>query len=329
MGTGDDELGRRPQATAEVGAEDGSAPEPDEDVEEAVGRAARAVGEAKALVVTAGAGMGVDSGLPDFRGTEGFWRAYPPFAELGLRFEEMANPSHFSRDPHLAWGFYGHRLNLYRDSVPHPGFEVLRRWVLRAAHGGFVFTSNVDGHFQRAGFSPARVVECHGSILHLQCSGPCSDMIWSADGIEVEVDRKTFRAAEPLPRCPACGEVARPNVLMFGDWLWIARRTAEQEARFRAWLDGLGETGDLTVVELGAGTSVPTVRLTSEHLHRRPRARLVRINPREPEAPQGAVSLPMRAREALEAIDALLARPGDSGGPGGLAGGAGGGRDGG
>ena len=57
----------------------------------ALDAAARAVREAEALLITAGAGMGVDSGLPDFRGTEGFWRAYPPFARLGLRFEQLAN----------------------------------------------------------------------------------------------------------------------------------------------------------------------------------------------------------------------------------------------
>ena len=54
-----------------------------------------------------GAGMGVDSGLPDFRGQHGFWRAYPAIAGLGLSFEEMANPAWFKRDPHLAWAFYG------------------------------------------------------------------------------------------------------------------------------------------------------------------------------------------------------------------------------
>src|SRR5687767_9842489 len=84
-------------------------------------RAAAAVRDADALLVTAGAGMGVDSGLPDFRGTEGFWRAYPAFARLGLRFEQLASPAWFARDPHLAWGFYGHRLNLYRATTPHAG----------------------------------------------------------------------------------------------------------------------------------------------------------------------------------------------------------------
>lgn len=278
------------------------------DVAEALDLAAREIGRADALILTAGAGMGVDSGLPDFRGTEGFWRAYPPFARLGLRFDQVANPAHFSRDPALAWGFYGHRLGLYRTARPHAGFGVLRRWAERAPAGAFVFTSNVDGHFQRAGFDPGRVVECHGSILHLQCSTPCRDDIWDGGELRVEVDEKTFRARPPLPECPACGAIARPNVLMFGDWLWVAYRTSAQEARMRRWLDGL--TGRLVVMEIGAGTAVPTVRLTSEHLARRDGARLVRINPREPRVPEGMVGVALPGLRAIEEIDRRLAGAG-------------------
>jgi len=278
--------------------------EPASDLERALDRAAEAVACAEALVITAGAGLGVDSGLPDFRGTEGFWSAYPPFAHLGLRFEELANPSHFERDPTLAWGFYGHRLDLYRRVEPHRGYGILLRWARRTAAGGFVFTSNVDGHFQRAGFASHRVVECHGSLLHLQCSRPCGYRVWSADGLEVAVEESTFRAEPPLPTCAECGSVARPNVLMFGDWHWVSGRTSAQEDRFRRWLDDVGE--GLTVIELGAGTAVPTVRLTSEHLARRPGAELVRINPRDTRVPPGAISLPMGALWALEAIDARL-----------------------
>src|SRR5436189_6030379 len=103
---------------------------PSEEVtNEAVKVAAEAIADADALLITAGAGMGVDSGLPDFRGTEGFWRAYPAFAKLGLQFQQLANPAWFRRDPALAWGFYGHRLRLYRDSVPHEGFAILLRWA--------------------------------------------------------------------------------------------------------------------------------------------------------------------------------------------------------
>lgn len=280
-------------------------PEPSGDLAAAYDRAAEAIASADALVISAGAGMGVDSGLPDFRGSEGFWRAYPPFERLGLRFDQVANPIHFARDPALAWGFYGHRLGLYRRTRPHPGFGLLAGWGGRAGDGAFVFTSNVDGHFQRAGFADERIVECHGSLLHLQCSTPCRDDLWEVGELAIEVDEETFRAAPPLPTCPECGAVARPNVLMFGDWHWVAQRTAAQEERLRGWVERAA--GGLTVVEIGAGTAVPTVRLTSEHIARRTGATLVRINPREPDTPAGGISLPVPALAALEALDRRLA----------------------
>src|SRR5229473_7093927 len=91
-------------------------------------KAAEAIRGAQALLIAAGAGMGVDSGLPDFRGDQGFWKAYPPYQKLGLRFTALANPEWFARDPALAWGFYGHRLNLYRATLPHEGFRILQSW---------------------------------------------------------------------------------------------------------------------------------------------------------------------------------------------------------
>jgi NAD-dependent SIR2 family protein deacetylase len=78
--------------------------------DEMIAQAAAAIEQADALMIGAGAGMGVDSGLPDFRGTEGFWRAYPPYARLGLNFAAMANPRWIATDPAFAWGFYGHRM---------------------------------------------------------------------------------------------------------------------------------------------------------------------------------------------------------------------------
>ena len=267
--------------------------------------AAAAVAEAEALLITTGAGMGVDSGLPDFRGNQGFWKAYPPLERLGISFVDMANPGWFSRDPELAWGFYGHRLNLYRETMPHTGFEILKRWSDRLPHGSFVFTSNVDGHFQLAGFDPEHVIECHGSLAHLQCATPCCHEIWSAEDLDVTVDEDSFRTVSPLPECPHCGELARPNVLMFNDWHWVPHRTSEQERRLDAWLDEVRDAR-LLIIELGAGSAVPTVRMTSERVARSLDATLVRINPREPHAPHGQVSLPLGALEALEAIDERL-----------------------
>jgi NAD-dependent SIR2 family protein deacetylase len=267
-------------------------------------RAADAIRDADALLVSAGAGMGVDSGLPDFRGTEGFWRAYPAFASLGLRFEELANPMWFARDPSLAWGFYGHRLMLYRATSPHHGFSVLKRWTANRPAGCFVFTSNVDGQFQRAGFGDDRIVECHGSIHHLQCAKPCGTDIWPAT-CAVSVDDKTFRAAEPFPSCLRCTGTARPNVLMFGDGAWLDDRTAAQHERYERWLAGLADVR-VVVIECGAGTAIPSVRIESERVANRYDATLIRINVRDPQTPRGHIALALPAKAALEAIDGLL-----------------------
>ena len=77
-------------------------------------RAALWIESCEGLLIGAGAGMGVDSGLPDFRGDDGFWKAYPAFIKRKLGFREIANPHWFQTHPRQAWGFYGHRLNLYR-----------------------------------------------------------------------------------------------------------------------------------------------------------------------------------------------------------------------
>ena len=89
------------------------------DRDDRIQQAADVIGCADALLLCAGAGMGVDSGLPDFRGSAGFWSAYPPYKKLGLDFYDLASPEWFARDPELAWGFYGHRLDLYQRTAPH------------------------------------------------------------------------------------------------------------------------------------------------------------------------------------------------------------------
>jgi len=269
-------------------------------------RAISAIENADALMITAGAGIGVDSGLPDFRGDEGFWKAYPPIAKRGIRFTEMANPGWFKSDPGLAWAFYGHRLNLYRNTVPHQGFSMLLELGQNMSEGYFVFTSNVDGQFQEAGFENSRIAECHGSIHHFQCSHPCNDDIWDAVDEVVVVDEESFEARQPLPRCKSCGELARPNILMFGDWGWVSERSSDQESRLSDWLSGLRERSKrLVVIEIGAGQAVPTVRMQSENMVSRLNATLIRINPREDHVPTGQISIRAGGLEGIKAICSL------------------------
>lgn len=271
--------------------------------------AADLIEQADAIVIAAGAGMGVDSGLPDFRGNEGFWKAYPALAKAQMNFTEVASPRAFQSDPRLAWGFYGHRLDLYRKTAPHQGFAILQRWAQRMPHGAFVFTSNVDGQFQKAGFAADHVHECHGSIHSLQCLQPCGGDIWPAAGLTPSIDLDSCRWQGDLPTCRLCGGLLRPNILMFGDGGWLERRAEQQRAALDSWLSKVTRP---VVIELGAGTHIPSVRYFGNevvHLHG---GRLIRINPREADVPtRWDVGIKVGALAGLRAIDAVLCANGE------------------
>jgi len=251
-------------------------------IEEQIAQAKQFIEESDAVLITAGAGMGVDSGLPDFRGNEGFWKAYPIIKNLGIGFQGMANPKWFAANPPLAWAFYGHRLNLYKETMPHDGFKMLLDLVEKKNNNYFIFTSNVDGQFQKAGFSQDKIVEVHGSIHHFQCSENCKKEIWDAEENTIDIDMDKFEALD-IPQCKNCGDIARPNILMFGDWSWNGNRTSQQEDRFSTWLKSIrADNKKLAIIEIGAGIAIPTIRQEGEHMAKRfNNYKLIRINPRD------------------------------------------------
>jgi NAD-dependent SIR2 family protein deacetylase len=258
---------------------------------ESLYKAAELIRNADSIVICAGAGMGVDSGLPDFRGNSGFWKAYPGLAAKGVRFEDIANPSAFLEHPELAWEFYAHRIQLYRATKPHAGFDILKRWCDEKLGGGFIYTSNVDGHFQKAGFADARVLECHGSLAYLQCTEPCGNHLWPMpDAID----------PKQSPLCPQCGELARPNVLMFNDWGAIHDHAEDKYEVFEQWL---AQVINPIVIELGAGTTIPSVRRFAASLE----VPIVRINPQEHRVEPPSIGLRMGALSGLVALENKLA----------------------
>ena len=119
--------------------------------------------------------------------------------------------------------YIGHRYNLYKDTTPGEHFEILKRFITdesqsKSESKGFVFTSNVDGQFQKAGFPGDCIVECHGSIHYLQSVDGYGDIVKAQSYIDarnsnnnnnnnnnsnnqdiVYIDPTTFRAQEPLP----------------------------------------------------------------------------------------------------------------------------------
>jgi hypothetical protein len=160
------------------------------------------------------------------------------------------------------------------------------------------------------------VVECHGSIHFLQpFDNRLDKLVWPAAETlkDLRVNHETFLAEGALPVCPpqagtAAGTLARPNILMFGDWGWDESRTAAQEHSLTQFVESLPREARLVVVEVGAGVAIPTVRHASEgYLDDFPNARLLRINLANPRGPvDQTVAIPVGGKHALTLLDEAI-----------------------
>lgn len=135
----------------------------------------------------------------------------------------------------------------------------------------------------------------------------------------MQIDPTTDRVTSELPKCPGCGTIARPAVVMFGDGTVQTDRIDQQQANHQAWISHVIENqGKLAIIEIGAGVAIPSIRLSSfstccDHL-----APLIRINPENPELSPCKyftvvddvdfefVGLPMGAMEAIAGINDIL-----------------------
>ncbi len=162
-----------------------------------VERLAELVVARRPCVVLTGAGISTESGIPDFRSPTGVWAQYDPM--------EYATIDAFLEDPVKVWDFYGKRLALLDDAQPNDGHRSLaeledRGWV-RA-----VVTQNIDRLHERAG--SRALVEVHGSIRTSSCLA-CGTVVPFAEVV----------ALLPVPACPSCGRILKPDVVMFGELL--------------------------------------------------------------------------------------------------------------
>jgi NAD-dependent deacetylase len=162
-----------------------------------VERLAELVDACRPCVVLTGAGISTESGIPDFRSPSGVWAQYDPM--------EYATIDAFLEDPAKVWDFYGKRLAMLDEAQPNDGHRALaeledRGWV------SAIVTQNIDRLHERAG---SRVlVEVHGSIRTSSCLA-CGAVVPFAEVVELL----------PVPGCPRCGRILKPDVVMFGELL--------------------------------------------------------------------------------------------------------------
>ena len=210
-------------------------------VQQSLDTAARLIIEADAVIILAGAGMGVDMGLADFRSSKQFWveLAHPHI----LKYEHASNNAWFEKDPALAWGLNYGQLSSYRGAPIHDGYIILK--LLAECKDTYCYTSNVDGVFKRAGFDPERVVETHGNIHRLQCTlgtdCPAKQLPWGAR-VELPYNPKTCRVTcpvEEMPRCPGCDALARPNLWFCTDRCYQYDARSDCSAAYMAWAESL------------------------------------------------------------------------------------------
>jgi NAD-dependent deacetylase len=165
-----------------------------------VGELVSLVHERGPCVVLTGAGMSTESGIPDFRSAGGIWADVDPF--------EVASIDAFTSDPLRVWRWYGPRIDALLGAEPNAGHAALAA-LERSGHVATVVTQNIDTLHTRAGSED--VVEVHGSIRSSQCLG-CG---------HVEPLERVLAQLETAeaPLCPACGEILKPGVVMFGELL--------------------------------------------------------------------------------------------------------------
>jgi NAD-dependent SIR2 family protein deacetylase len=256
---------------------------------------------AKSMVITAGAGIGVDSGLADYRGTGGQWGNVE--TEVDKSVFDVVNPKSFVENPKFGWKMYSTRLIEYSNTEPHAGFKILQNWIQRFNLDYFVLTSNVDNQFQKAGFKENNIRELHGSIFHLQCSIPCSNQIWKHDfnlnTILTDIEKEKF------PKCLNCGNILRPNVYMFRDNTYLSQRSNEQEARFQEFLK-TNENNPMIVFEIGSGPHVQSIRKKTRMLGIDFNAKIVRINPKDAKIKEPHIGIAKGALETLLEIDEFI-----------------------
>jgi NAD-dependent deacetylase len=233
-------------------------------------RAREALAAARSVFVLSGSGISAESGIPTFRGAGGYWRT--------LRFEDLASPAGFARDPLLVWTWYNERIVGHLDARPNAGHTALAQ--LEATMPTFTLaTQNVDSLHQRGG--SRNVLELHGHLREARCTG-CTA-------------RRALDGALPLDEIEhECGGRWRPDIVWFGEALPAAIWEAAAEAAASA---------DVVIVVGTSGLVYPAAALATSIPHAE--AIVIEVNP-EPTPVSSRAHVVLRT-SAADALPTLVA----------------------
>jgi NAD-dependent deacetylase len=201
--------------------------------------------------VLTGAGISAESGIPTFRGKEGYWR----IGATNYRPEELATRDAFDRMPEEVWGWYLYRRAVCRAAQPNAAHLALVELERRLGDGFLLVTQNVDGLHLRAGHTTARTYQIHGNIDYLRCASDCGAAaptpIPPALGTTWPKGRQPTAQEMRSLACGACGGLARPHVL------WFDESYDEPLFRYESSLRAAAAAASLIVIGTSGATTLP------------------------------------------------------------------------
>ncbi|MHA2362857.1 MAG: SIR2 family NAD-dependent protein deacylase [Candidatus Hodarchaeales archaeon] len=210
------------------------------------------------LVILTGAGMSVESGLPTFRGKEGYWvkdsKNYHPM--------ELATYSAFRQMPETVWEWYHYRRSVYGKAKPNPGHYAiveLEHWLKKQDKSFHLVTQNVDGLHLRAGSNPDLTYQIHGNLNFMRCDVECKGLLFNIPD-----------DAAKIPSCPECGEKCRPHVL------WFDETYNEKNFKFQSSLSLINEMDCFIFVGTTLQTNLPYQMVSAAINYQIP---VIEINP--------------------------------------------------
>ena len=214
-------------------------------------------GGAGHLTVLTGAGVSAESGLPTFRGREGYWTA----GSVNYHPQEMATRAMFGVQPDEVWKWYLYRLGVYRDAKPNAGHLALVEMEGRLQDRFSLITQNIDNLHLAAGNSPGRILQIHGNIQYMRCSRSCSGKLSPIPPDLLPREKRQPLTAGERERltCPDCGGRMRPHVL------WFDETYDERHYRFESALAIAGKTRVLVIAGTSGSTTLPNLVADTVH----------------------------------------------------------------
>ncbi len=201
------------------------------------------------IVFLTGAGISAESGIPTFRGPEGYWRV----GSRSYQPTEMATAVAFAQMPDEVWRWYLYRRRVCRSAAPNQAHRALVDLEQQLGDRFVLVTQNVDGLHLRAGQSPGRTYQVHGNIHSCRCVRGCApavrplpetiDAAWTQAPHLTDAERRALRCA--------CGERLRPHVL------WFDESYDEPLYRYVSALRAAETAAALVVVGTSGATTLP------------------------------------------------------------------------